>query len=375
MSTARDGDDIYYRSMAFNLFAVTRPDLNVPPGGFTYPHTDATAYFVEANGLNHQPPFVWRVVTPLLARALSILLGNIDRAFYLITFLSLFGAAFLLAMVLYEGLGTIVPSVVALGVFPAGHWLSAEYFFHYMYVDPLSIFFTCAGAYAVVRRKRAMFFVLCAVSVFNRESGMFLIAAYPLSEWFLERRVHRSSLISAAAIVLAWFLFQAVVRSLVPVDTYSPLALIRIGFQQGLVGPLQGALYGLLLAAGALFIPAWRGVASPMSLSLSVSLVPSVVGSMQAGGSSPRYFGQAVPILVVMMFSLWPDKGVDRVLILVPAVLFAFMPLLVHGDGWTLNWTGMKLTLGIVACAEAMLFLRLRSRIRWGWAAPSAPRP
>jgi hypothetical protein len=358
MSLAREGDDIYYRSMAFNLFETTRPDLNTVPGGLHYPHQGGVYYFEEANGLNHQPPFVWRVATPLLARVLSVPLGNIDRAFYAMTFLSLCGAMFFLALTLYVGLGKLLPALVAMGLFPAGYWLAGRYLFHYMYVDPLSIFLSCLAVYLLMKRNRGLFFVVCAAAVLNKESGLALLLAYPLSEWFLDRKVRASSVAAVVSIAAVWLLVQTGLRSMVPVDTYSPITLLRYG-------TLLGMAIGALLGAGVMLIPTWRGLASPIALSLIPVLIPPLVGSHQGAGDSPRYYAQLLPVLAVFMFAFWPSRWIERTLALVPAALFAFTPLLVHE--WDMDWPLMKFSLAVVLCSEVVLAIRLRRRLRFGW--------
>src|SRR5687768_14229417 len=63
-------DHLFYRSMAYNLFVVTRPELNDWPAElpdrerlYTSPyHGD---YLRWENRLSRQPPYVYRVLTPL----------------------------------------------------------------------------------------------------------------------------------------------------------------------------------------------------------------------------------------------------------------------------------------------------------------------
>src|SRR5687768_563567 len=59
-------DHLFYRSMAYNTFGVSRPDLNVAP-----PETGLAAVYVEPyyaqwmeplNGLHRQPPYAYRIL-------------------------------------------------------------------------------------------------------------------------------------------------------------------------------------------------------------------------------------------------------------------------------------------------------------------------
>ncbi len=52
-------DHLFYRSMSYYQFKVTRPDLNVPPPGNPLPSLYGTSRFRSLsplNGLNRQPP-------------------------------------------------------------------------------------------------------------------------------------------------------------------------------------------------------------------------------------------------------------------------------------------------------------------------------
>jgi hypothetical protein len=68
------------------------------------------------NGLARQPPYVYRVVTPLLARAISPMTG-IDDAYWLISLLALAGAARFLGLTALRITDSAAPSVVVVAAF------------------------------------------------------------------------------------------------------------------------------------------------------------------------------------------------------------------------------------------------------------------
>ncbi len=364
MALARTGDDIYYRSMSFNLFAVTRPDLNTVEGGLHYANDSDTYYFDERNNLNHQPPFVWRVATPLIARALAVPLGSIDSAYYALTFLSLSGAAFILAMTLYRGLGTPIPSLVAVGVFPACYWLSGLYLYHFMYVDPLSIFLSCLAMYGLVRRNAHLFFATCAAGVLNKEAALPLLLVYPLSEWLLERKVRPSILAAAALVGACWLALKIGLGSLATVNTYSAFTLLRVNF-----GVFKWATFAFLLTVGVFVVPAWRGLTSPLTLSVIPLLVFPVLGSIQGANDATRYLAQLLPVFVVFAFAFWPRQRSEQLFSLMPAVIYAFMPVIVTHDQ-RMNRHAMLLAFLVAGAAELVFARRLFPRVRWGWRRP-----
>ena len=176
-------DHLFYRSMSFNLFAVTRPELDTPPPGsrlFVVYREPAYAWLDPRNGLGRQPPFAYRIVTPLLARGVAIAVG-IDAAYYLVSFLALAGAAYFVGLSIFELTGSLIPAVAGVIVF---------------LVNPFTAPLQPVGLHAhrpdgvLARRARDLgageaqarccSSRLARVGVLNKESMLPMLAAYPL---------------------------------------------------------------------------------------------------------------------------------------------------------------------------------------------------
>jgi hypothetical protein len=209
---AISGDHLFYRSMSYNLFAVTRPDLNV-----SAPSSGGQMW---KDGLNRQPPYVYRVVTPLLARGIAYATG-INTAYYLISFWALVGAAVFIGLAIYEMTGSQVPSVAGAILFLSNWWTARFNLADYMLTDPIAFFLNAIAVWALVRRKRTLFFVVCAVGLLNKETMLPMLVAYPMSELLVDHRVPRSSIAFLIGIPVAMSAFRHAIP--VPDGGYSLL--------------------------------------------------------------------------------------------------------------------------------------------------------
>src|SRR6266511_4273075 len=173
-------DHLFYRSMSYNLFKVTRPDLNVSPPGNPLPGLYGTSRFRSLsplNGLNRQPPYVFRIVTPLLARSVAYAPG-IDAAYYLISFLALAGAALFIGLSIFKLTGSEIPAMAGAVLFLVHPYSARFNLQRFMLTDPLAFFLTALAIWALVERKRMLFFASCALGVLNKESMVLLLIAY-----------------------------------------------------------------------------------------------------------------------------------------------------------------------------------------------------
>ena len=147
-------DHLFYRSMSYNLFTVTRPDLNIPPPGnrlaLVYEIPDYS-WLSPRNGLNRQPPYVYRVLTPLLARVIAYA-TSINAAYYLISFLGLVGASVFIGLAIYELTGSQFPAAGGAVLFLANPWSASFNLHDYMLTDPMAFFFTAVAIWALVTR-------------------------------------------------------------------------------------------------------------------------------------------------------------------------------------------------------------------------------
>ena len=83
----------------------------------------------------------------------------------------------------------------------------------------MAFFLTALAIWALVERRRGLFFAVCAIGVLNKESMMPLLLACPLAESIRTRRFPWASASWAVAIGVCWVVFRIVLP--MPVDTCS----------------------------------------------------------------------------------------------------------------------------------------------------------
>lgn len=221
-------DHLFYRSMAFNLFEVTRPELNkVPPGNFLwtfYSDPYFSKFYHSSNRLNRQPSYIFRIITPLFARAIGWLFfrDNVNYGFYTVTFLSLVFTCFFISLTLYLFTNDVIMAILGSYVFSFFEFTSPFHLYDYMLTDPLAFLFISIAIFLMLRQRRIAFFLVCLVGLFNKETVGFLIPCYLLWE-LLGRRLRLSSVIAAVTISIAYVAFRNLwpVLLSVPVNNYS----------------------------------------------------------------------------------------------------------------------------------------------------------
>jgi hypothetical protein len=308
-------DHLFYRSMAFNEFVITRPDLDRPPPGNILWAISQTGWHDLRNGLRRQPPFAYRIVTPLVARGIFSLTGNISVSFYVLTLLSLVGAGFFLALSIYSLTESTAAALLGLLVFNLNPASTSVNLWDYMLTDPLAFLLVSISLFALIRRQRVLFFLACAVGVFNKESMVPMLLAYPLSEVLIEGRLRRDSVAVVGVVAAAWFAFRHLLP--IPVNRYSFIAEFR-----GTAAQTKLVAIGLISTFGVLLVASWRILISRLGL----SLLPFVLANVLAAwfvGNIDRAMGQAVPALLVSSLAIWPETQKNRQLILAPFVLYA----------------------------------------------------
>ena len=287
-------DTLHYRSMSYNLFSVTRPDLNVSPAG----NTAFTNELQRGYGLNHPPPYVYRVVTPLLARAIAFVTG-INVAYYLISFLALAAAALFIGLSILELTGSEVPALAGMSLFVVHPFSDRFNLWDYMLTDPMAFFFVALAIWALVKRKRFLFFAVCAVGVLNKESMVPMVIAYPLTEAWVEHHVRRSSVVAAAGIVAGYYLFRVVMPE--ASTGYTILNQFHPGLHHiGLVVTACITFFGFLIPAA---------LRRPWGSPLMIALVPFAVACVLEAwfvGDLERAIVQSLPVVCVAILWRWP---------------------------------------------------------------------
>ncbi len=353
-------DHLAYRSMSYNLFTVTRPDLNVPPPGNAAFNDPAVADFELKYHLNHLPPYVYRIVTPLLARLIASV-STIDVAYYLITLLALAGAAVFTGLSILEVTQAVVPAIAGVVVFLVNPYSTGFNLRDFMLTDPMAFLLAALAVWALVRRNRGLFFVACLVGVLNKESMVPMLVAYPLSELWLERRIREGTMGAAVCIAIGWYLFRIAMPE--AVAGYSVIREFRPGLHHVHQTVTAGIVtFGVL--APAAIRRSWRS-------KLVYALMPFSVGAVLAAwfvGDVGRAMIQALPVVCLALFSRWPPSRLEQVLALL-VVPFAGLSMLLSANGmpgWLevpqLNWyRGIALLSVIAAAAELSLWRLHRS--------------
>lgn len=303
-------DHLVYRSMSYNLFTVTRPDLNVAPENnvmFSDPEFARVVGYVERNGFNRTPPYIYRVLTPLLARLIAFAV-DINVAYYLISLFALAGTAFLIGLTIFELSGSIVPAMAGVFLFTANPWTVKFHLFRYMMVDPMMFFFVALAIWAIVKRNRWLFFATCAVGALNKEVLIPMLISYPLSEWLLDRRVRRSSVVATVVIAVGYFVFRVVMPEN---PGYSIFNLLWPGVDYFRLMAIAG-----IDAFGLLLVPA---LSRPWGSRLIAALVPFVIACVLEAwfvDNLEHAMVAAFPAVCVAVLWHWPPGLLRRSLVL-----------------------------------------------------------
>jgi hypothetical protein len=308
-------DHLFYRSMSYNLFSVTRPELDtIPPGNALEDLYGARDYgwLDQRNGLSRQPPYVYRIVTPLLARAIAPATG-IDGAYYLISLLALGGAAVFLGLAAHRITGSVVPAVLAIAAFLTDAPTARYNLNDYMLTDPMAFFLASFAIWALLTRRRALFFTACAIGVLNKESMVPMLVAYPIFEGLSDRRFPRTSTMWAVGIATGWAFLRLALP--VPVDTYSFLGQFREGWPHV---RLMG--YVALFTLGPLLPAVRRGLRDPVVVSV-LPFAAAAILSAWFVDDLERAMIRALPVLLLAGLRPWQPAMRAKVAILLPCAL------------------------------------------------------
>jgi hypothetical protein len=343
-------DHLFYRSMAFNSITETKPELDTPPAGNRLIHVYGTNEFYWLslqNGLAHQPPYAYRMVSPILARALSYAFGSINPGFYVLSLLALTGAAFVTGLVTYKLTDSLVPAIAGVLAFVAVPTTHRFNLWHYMLTDPMAFLLAAVATLALVIRRRWLFFACCFVGVFNKESMVPMLLCYPLYEFLTERRVRSSTVGIAAGIAAVWLAFRELLP--VPVDTYSLWSEFR--------GPeyLTVVATQVLVVFGVLLLAVWRGLWSNLALALTPFAALQLLSGFLVG-QVDRAVVQAIPFVIVAVLWRWPRERPTQALVLLPVGAYLIAQVLAQaGFGNRIVLPPLAL---IVLIGEALLLFK-----------------
>lgn len=312
-------DHLYYRSMAFNTFSETRPDLNVPPAGNPlaeeYSNETPHPYLRASNKLNRQPPFAYRVLAPLAARTILYVPGvsSINAAFFILTFASLVSTSVILGLSVYHLTARALPAVTAAVSFSSLWWAAGVNLRSYMLVDAPAYMFLSLAIYFLVTGHRTGFFGSLLIGVFIKEIVLIALISYWLHRK-LHRRLDRSDVGLSVVVISIYGGF----RLLLPIpenDFTFSVAWVGIPYASSTVLWMFGTFYGLALASF---------VRIRYSTRLGIALLPIAIGSFIAALfalNHERALVFAFPFVVLLAFSIGPRTSTARTAVVMPYAL------------------------------------------------------
>lgn len=346
-------DHLFYRSMAFNFFGVTRPDLNSPPPNSRLFVAAAQPYYAQwskpEDWLNRQPPFVYRPLTPLVARAIGGPAGDdVNLGFYLVSFGSLALSCLLLALIIYSLSSNLLLTAAAAVTFSQVMPVFAQNLWNFMLTDAASFLFLLLGIYLLMLRRERLFLLVTFVGMFNKETVLLLLPCY-LLKMILERRLSVGKVAAVAVVFAIYFIFRASIP--IPNNAYT-LANIFVGtptagfIARGLIG-----IFGVLVIA-AIF----RFGRNDVNIWLMPLALGGIAAEMFTHFDTERTYVLVFPLIFTATFGLKLDSLTLVVAALVTPALF-LLERLTEPYALSFNWAWV-----FAALAAEVLFFALVSR-------------
>ena len=316
-------DHLFYRSMAYNLFSESRPDLNRIPAGNYFANFYKMPYwsnfFNAENRLNRQPPYIYRIFSPLVARGIGGLFfnDNINYGFYTLTFISLTLSCFFLSLIIYTLNRDIMASVLASFTF-SSFWFAVGFnFFHYMLVDAAGFLFMLMAIFSMLKRKKVLFYFICFLGLFNKESMLFVLPCYVLYDFFEGEKIDITCFLGIVFILGVYLVFRMIMP--VSVNTYSIKTILGFNYfwKQWFTVPFLtfGALIFFILTR------AWL---SKTALALA-PLFLIVYISIPLVSDKERLFVYAFPFIIISTFGLKISTFKGRLLLIAPLIIYFFL--------------------------------------------------
>lgn len=311
-------DQLFYRSMAYNLVHVTRPDLNVAPPHNRLSSVYRAPYFSRfmnpRDGLNRQPPYVYRILTPVLARGLTLVAPlSIDEAFRVTTFIGLVMAIVLTGICVWDLSGSVEFGVLAQLCFASVSPLVRFNLYDYMLVDAMAMGLLMAGIWALIKHRRGWFILIVAIGVLDKESLLLLLPAAILLD--VLRREFDWRWVAAYCSVGAIYLGERLLIH-VPVNTYG-LGTAFIPHSIPVIALATAGLLGPLLPLAA--VRGWQRPETAVLIPVALAMVGFVIFVSDVS----RTIAMAVPILILL--SLTPRVDSWRATAVTLAAAFSFI--------------------------------------------------
>jgi hypothetical protein len=251
------------------------------------------------------PPFCWRVLTPLLAAALTQLGLGVNAAFWLLTNLFLVGFLWCL-YVLLVGRG-VVARLATLGLVRAGRVPAAVRWYEYQYwmTDPLGLLLVTAALVLIDRGRDRDLLLLSLLGVAARESYVLVFGCLLLS------RVRRDGLVAAlgstARVALPALGLLVAIRLWVPASPAPALASVvldALDFRSRHL--LDNQLYLATIGSFGVFVPLvllcpGSAVTALRQRPGDLALVAGAYASLLLGTNTDRLLAYALPAVVAAL--------------------------------------------------------------------------
>lgn len=171
-----------------------------------------------------------------------------------------------------------------------------------------------------------MFYVVCLIGVFNRESILPMVLCYPLSEQLLEQRQRWTTWLASAGVVGAWLVLRLLLP--IPVNRYSLAAEFVPTIAQA-----KMIAVAVLITFSVLLLTAWRAAFSRVALSVTPLVVASIAAAWFVANTD-RAVVQAIPFFLISLLGWWPVDRSEQFRVVAPALAF-FVAVVVHSIGIT----------------------------------------
>jgi hypothetical protein len=302
---------------------------------------------------------VYRIVSPLLARAIAVGVAgdDIDAGFYALSFLSLALTAFVLSFTIYAVSSSLAAAVLAAVSLSQITQVFAFNLYDYMLTDPLAFLLLALSVYLMITRRERLFFLVALVGVFSKEIHLLALPCYLLMQ-HAQRRLTRSAVLGSAAIVAIYFAFRASLglrdnASIILSEFAVPApSAVGLGFFQ---------IFGVLAISSAL-----RAVLARINLWLMPLALGGVALAMFPPTHVERTYVVAFPLIFISTFGLRLETPVLQVSAMATPLLFLVQR--VTDPAWSLpfEWSFSIAALmleAIFVCAYLAHTKRIRPRL------------
>lgn len=346
-------DAFYYAAMVFRLWSspmdvrgeLSQVGYELKPGEWDWFYDGGgvhTNYLHAVNGLSHQPPYVYRILVPTVARLFTGVGLSLEAAF-LVTYM--FGVALLGVFAYRIVCGAfrwdLRSGLVAFGVVVAALATSSP-----GYPDVTYLGLAVVAVYAALEGRPWVFMILAALAACARETGVALAFVWLAYEWSRGKpKVAR--LLVALAPVVAFIVVRIAVD--VPDSSVDYLGLVSS------LGPSRVAVLGLLALLTI-------GLVSPL-------IARTVGGSIPGGEDVRRTWRAEVAIWTVgcatAITTMFLATNTSRMALL-------SLPLFLAPSGWLAAQSRWWLTSAVVAAVGYGAADTLSSRAgaplgQWPW--------